>query len=458
MSVFEILAVVITLTALLGYANERVFRLPPTIGVLLGGLLVSLLLVALSALGVTGPGWAEGLLAQIDFDALLMQGLLSFLLFAGALHINVNELLSYRWTILILATLGVVVSTLFIGTVMYAVLHALGLPLPLSYAFLFGALISPTDPIAVLGILKRAGAPKSLEVIISGESLFNDGVGVVVFTLIAGLALGGAGHGGGAGAAAGLFFREAVGGVAYGLALGYAAYRLLCRVDNYTVEILITLAVVTGGYALAGRLHTSGPIAIVVAGILVGNHGRHFAMSDRTREHLDTFWRVIDETLNAVLFVLLGLELLVLDLTPRMFVAALAAIPVVLAARLISVGPPISLLRMRARFVPYTIRLMTWGGLRGGIAVALALSLPDNRARDLILGMTYAVVVFSILVQGLTVAPMARRATAATAPPLADGSAPDVFLGEEPGFPVSGDEKTSADGDGAAAPPSPKAQ
>lgn len=415
MTLFEVLAILITLTALIGFVNERYIGLPPTIGVLLGGLLVSLAIVLLVKLGLTGEDFAARLLGQIDFDALVMQGMLSFLLFAGALHINLDELMEQKWSILLLATLGTLLSTLLVGGAMHGVLGALGLPIPLAWAFLFGALISPTDPIAVLGILKRMHAPKRLEVLISGESLFNDGVGVVVFTMIAGLALGGAHAEPTAGGAAGLFLREAVGGVAYGLLLGLVAFELLRRVDNYTVEILITLALVTGGYALAGRLHTSGPLAVVVAGILVGNPGRRFAMSEVTREHLDTFWLVVDEALNAVLFVLIGLEVLVLRLTPPFLAAGLAAIPVVLAARAASVGAPIGLLRLRVPFVPYTVRTMTWGGLRGGIAIALALSLPAVPARDLIVVMTYAVVVFSILVQGLTVAPLARRAAARVA-------------------------------------------
>jgi CPA1 family monovalent cation:H+ antiporter len=306
-------------------------------------------------------------LTEVDFDSLLMGGLLSFLLFAGALHINVNELLQERWTILILATVGIVVSTFLIGTAVFWMLALLGIPIPYIYALLFGAVVSPTDPIAVLGLLKRANAPKSLEVLISGESLFNDGVGVVVFAIILSIAAGG---GEIAAAEVGvLFLEEAVGGVLYGLVLGWLAYALLRRVDNYTIEILITLAVVTGGYALAGRLHTSGPLAVVVAGIMIGNKGRLFAMSERTREHLDTFWLVVDETLNAILFVLIGLEVLILRVAPGYVVAGVLAIP-----------------------------------------IALALSVPPSPQRDLLIVMTYAVVVFSILVQGLTVAPLARRA------------------------------------------------
>ncbi len=408
MSLFEIIAVLITLTALLSYLNERLLRLPTPIGVTLGGLITSVALVALAETGLGVEIVAEQTLARIDFDTLVMQGLLSFLLFAGSLHVNLNELLYQRWAILILATFGVVLSTLLIGVGMWGVFGTLGLGVPLLYALLFGALISPTDPVAVLALLKRAGTPKELEALITGESLFNDGVGVVVFTIIAGLAVGGAEAS--ASEAGILFLEEAVGGVVYGLVLGWLAYELLRRVDNYSVEILITLAVVTGGYALAGRLHTSGPLAMVVAGLLIGNQGRLFAMSEQTRGRLDTFWLVIDETLNAVLFMLIGLELLILDIEPGYVTAALIAIPLVLAVRWISVALPIGALRVRREFMAYTVRILTWGGLRGGIAIALALSLPASRERNLIVVVTYAIVVFSILVQGLTVERLTQRA------------------------------------------------
>lgn len=429
MTLFEVIAVLITLTAVLGYVNERFIGLPTTIGVTLGGLVLSLVLIVLGNFGFGGEGWAERLLDEVQFDALLMQGLLSFLLFAGALHVNLNELLQHKWTILILATIGITISTFLIGTAVYAVAGVLGVPLSYPYALLFGALISPTDPIAVLGLLKSANAPKVIEVLISGESLFNDGVGVVVFTIILAIATGE--HGFEAAEVVKLFAEEAIGGMLYGLVLGYLAYEMLRRVDNYTVEILVTLALVTGGYALAGRLHTSGPIAVVVAGIMIGNQGRLFAMSVRTREHLDTFWLVVDEALNAILFVLIGLEVLVLKLTPGAVAAGLLAIPIALIARAVSVGAPIGLLRLRAAFIPYTIRIMTWGGLRGGIAIALSLSLPASGARALIVVMTYAVVVFSILVQGLTVAPLARRATSG----LRDrGEAPELPRGSGSGL------------------------
>ena len=275
--------------------------------------------------------------------------------------------------------------------------------LPFIYALLFGALISPTDPIAVLSILRTVGVPKDIETLITGESLFNDGVGVVVFSVI--LSLVGAGHGGEAGgeSIALLFATEALGGIVYGFVIGLIAYYLLKNVDNYSVEVLITLALVTGGYALALGLHTSGPLAMVVAGLFIGNRGRLFAMSDRTREHLDTFWEMTDEIFNAVLFVLIGLEMLIVEFVPLEFYAALLVIPLVLLSRLVSVGVPINLLRLRRNFLPYTVRMMVWGGLRGGISIALALSLPPGEERHLIVAMTYGVVVFAILVQGLTV-------------------------------------------------------
>jgi len=332
---------------------------------------------------------------------------LSFLLFAGALHVNLNDLAKQKWAIVSLATLGVLLSTFIIGGLSWLVLNWLGIGLPLIYCLLFGALISPTDPIAVLGILKTAHAPKSLEIKIAGESLFNDGVAVVVFIVLFGIATGGeeinAAHIGL------LFLEEAVGGVVYGLLLGFLTYRMLKGVDNYTVEILLTLALVTGGYALATVIHVSGPIAIVVAGLWIGNHGRLLAMSEHTREHLDTFWELMDEILNAVLFVLIGLELLLLSLTQEYLLAAVLIIPIVLLARLVSVGLPIGLLRFKQQFAPGVVKVLTWGGLRGGISVALALSLPAGPERNLILTVTYMVVVFSIIVQGLSISSLVKK-------------------------------------------------
>jgi len=407
-SLFALFAVLITVTALLSYLNEKLLKLPASIGVMVAALCLSLALAGLGWLGVEVDTWAEGLLERLDFDTLLMNGMLSFLLFAGSLHVNLEDLIRRKWAILSLATLGVIISTFLVGGAFYGLSGLLGIEIPFLYALLFGALISPTDPIAVLGILRDAKAPKLLESKIIGESLFNDGVGVVVFIMIAGFI--GGGERFSMGGAAALFLEEAAGGALVGIVLGYVAYLLLKSVDNYTVEVLITLALVAGGYTLAGALHTSGPIAMVVAGLFIGNHGRMFARSDRTREHLDTFWELIDEILNALLFVLIGLEVLVLDTKPFYVTAGLLAIPIVLAARFASVGISISALRPFYSFQPHSVKLLTWAGVRGGISIALALSLPPSGERSFILLVTYIVVIFSILVQGLSVGRAVRWA------------------------------------------------
>jgi CPA1 family monovalent cation:H+ antiporter len=306
-----------------------------------------------------------------------------------------------------LATLGIVLSTFIVGTLIWILLKFLEFDIAYIYCLLFGALISPTDPIAVMATLKTVGIAKSLETKITGESLFNDGVGVVIFLVLLSLAY--SPEDVSAGEAALLFVQEAVGGVLFGVVLGYIGFYLLRTVDNYQVEILLTLALVMGGYTLALALHTSGPIAIVVAGLMIGNKGRALAMSDKTREHLDTFWELIDEILNAVLFVLIGLEMLILDFSAGYITAGLLAIPLVLMSRFFSVGIPVSLLRLKKEYSPHVVKILVWGGLRGGISVALALSLPMGETRDVFLAMTYIIVVFSILVQGLTIAPMLRR-------------------------------------------------
>jgi len=407
MNVFEIMALLLTLAAVFSYVNHRFIRLPTTIGLMLISLVMSLALIGAHALGYDLETPAEALIARIDFNQTLMKGMLSFLLFAGALHVNLNDLARQKWAIATFATVGVVASTAMVGLAMYCLLGWLGHGIPFLYCLIFGALISPTDPIAVLGLLKQAKVPKSLETKICGESLFNDGIGVVVFVVIYELLVGHREFEGGHVMA--LLAQEAVGGIALGLMLGWCVYRMLRSIDNYQVEVLLTLALVTGGYALATALHTSGPLAIVAAGLLIGNQGRSFAMSDKTREHLDTFWELMDEILNAVLFVLIGLEILVLALTGSFVVAGLLAIPVVLLARFISIGVPVSLLRLRRSFSPHVVKIMTWGGLRGGISVALALSLPPGPERSMLLTITYVVVVFSILVQGLTLPLLLRR-------------------------------------------------
>ena len=406
MDILQIFAILITLTAVFSYLNHRFIGLPVTIGVMLIALLMSLLLQLLSGVGVDIEQAVARILHSIDFNKTVLQGMLSFLLFAGALHVNINDLSEQKGSIALLATVGTLISTFLIGASSWFVLDWLGIGLSFLSCLLFGALISPTDPIAVLGILKTAGAPKSLETKIVGESLFNDGVGIVVFLALLNIATGS--HEASAASIGLLFVQEAIGGAMCGLVVGYATY-LMKSVDSYQVEVLLTLALVMGGYALAGALHLSGPIAMVVAGLLIGNHGRTLAMSDQTREHLDVFWELVDEILNAVLFVLIGLEVLVLTFTQEYLLASLIIIPLGLLSRFIAIAVPVSLLRLVRTFSPGAIRIMTWGGLRGGISVALALSLPMGPEREVLLAITYAVVIFSILVQGLTIGPLIQR-------------------------------------------------
>jgi CPA1 family monovalent cation:H+ antiporter len=400
MELFRIIAILITLAALFSYLNHRTIRLPTTIGIMLIALVMSATLILLHELGVNLDERASAMLATVDFNQTLLQGMLAFLLFAGALHVDINDLAEQKAIIALLATVGLVLSTAVVGILLWAVLFLFDAQLPFIHCLLFGALISPTDPIAVLGVLKSAGVPKSLEAKITGESLFNDGFGVVIFLVLLEITAGTRELR--ASDVATLLGQEVVGGTALGLVAGMLAYLMLRSVDVYQVEVLITLALVMGSYALAASFHLSGPIAVVVAGLLIGNHGRRFAMSDRTREHLDTFWELVDEVLNAVLFVLIGLEVLLLAFTARYLLIGLVAIPIVLLARLASVAAPITFLQRYRRFSPFTTRILTWGGLRGGISVALALALPRGVEREVIVAVTYAVVVFSILVQGLS--------------------------------------------------------
>ena len=409
MNLFDIIALLITLTAIFSFINYCTLKLPMTIGVMLIGLLMSLGLLALKPLGLDLTIQASAILGAIDFNQTLMHGMLSYLLFAGALHVNLTDLANQKWLIASLATLGVLASTAIIGVLLWFILGLLGIDLPFIYCLVFGALISPTDPIAVLAILRTANAPKSLETKITGESLFNDGIGVVIFLLVSGFAFGGIDIT--VSSVIIFFLEEALGGVVFGFIVGGITYAMLKRVDNYQVEILLTLALVTGGYALAEALHFSAPIAVVVAGLMIGNHGRMLAMSENTREHLDTFWELIDEILNAILFVLIGLEILVITFESQLLVAGGLAIVIVLFARFISVGVPVFFIRKFRELTPGVTKILTWGGLRGGISVALALSLPASAEREIILAITYCVVVFSILVQGLTIGKLIKRYT-----------------------------------------------
>ena len=410
MELFDLLAILITLAAVLAYLNHRFLRLPRTIALMLMSLAVSIVLAGLKAAHVPFAEAAAEAMRQVPFEKVLLEGMLGFLLFAGALHIDLGDLLAHKWSVATFATIGTVGSTFAVGGMVYGLSQAFALGLAPIHCLLFGALISPTDPIAVLAIMKKVGAPKSLETRIAGESLFNDGIGVVVFLTLRDIATGreaSFGH------VAGTFAAEAVGGIALGLALGYAAYRLLKSVDEYHVEVLVTLAVVAGGYGLAHAIGVSGPLAMVVAGLLIGNPGRRLAMSATTREHLDTFWELVDEVLNAVLFVLIGLEVLVLTFEGRYLLAGLAAIPLVLLARLVTVGVPVAILQRFRLFSRRAVLVMTWGGLRGGISVALALSVVHTpgiaqQTGRAVLTLAYVVVAFSIIVQGLTIKKLVR--------------------------------------------------
>jgi monovalent cation:H+ antiporter, CPA1 family len=408
--VFDIAVVFLVVTALLAYANHRFVGLPTTIGVMAIALILSLVLIGLDKIGYGGlHDYEVSLLEAIDFSDVLMQGMLSVLLFAGAMHVDLSELRAYRWQVGLLAVVGTIVSTLIVAFALWSILPIVNVELPLIYCLVFGALISPTDPIAVMGILKSAKAPKNLELVISGESLFNDGVGVVLFSMLLGtIALGTPPTPAQAGM---LLLHEAGGGIVFGLVLGYITFRMLKSIDNYKVEVLLTLAAVLGGYLLATRLHVSGPLAMVIAGLVIGNHGRAQAMSDKTRAHLDMFWELLDEILNTVLFVLIGMEALVIPYSPNIAMAAVAAVVITLIARLLAVGVPVAFLKSLFVLPRGAWQVLTWGGLRGGISVALALSLPPGPERNVVLALTYAVVVFSILVQGLSIGKLARHAT-----------------------------------------------
>ena len=425
MSFFSLVSILISLAAVSSYVNYRYIKLPTTVGVMLMALVASLALVLIGPYAEGFREQAATMVSQIDFNQVVLHGMLAFLLFAGAIHVKLEDLGREWLPISLLAILGTLFSTFVVGAVTWLVLGWLGLGIPFLYALVFGALISPTDPIAVLGIMKSVGAPRQLEVQVAGESLFNDGLGVVIFMVL--LELAGLDEAAGNGAAAPLsigvgtvgmlLLKEVGGALVLALAAGFITYQMLKRVDNYQVEVLLTLALAMGLYALADALHLSAPIAVVVAGLLVGNQGRAFAMTEKTREHVDSFWELVDEILNVVLFLLIGLELLVLPIERGWLAAGLLAIPIVLAARWLSVAGIIGLLSLVRAQPQGAITVLTWGGLRGGISVAMVLSLPANDSRSLVLTLTYFVVVFSILVQGLTVGRVIRKTSRLTAAP-----------------------------------------
>ena len=406
---FDAAAILIVLAATLGYLNHRFLRLPPTIGLTVMGAIASLIVVGIDRLS-PGGGFSHQIvafIAGIDFHATLMDGMLSFLLFAGALHIDWSEMHRGRWAVLMLSTAGVLASTVMIGAGFQFVAGLIGLTIPLVWCLVFGALISPTDPVAVMAIMRHAQVPPTLQATVAGESLFNDGIGVVVFAIILAAATGA--EPASACRALHLFVTEAGGGVLLGLAIGWIAYRAMRTIDEYQIEVMITLAVVMGGYAVARWLNVSGPVAMAVAGLIIGNHVVAHAMSDTTRDYLLKFWALIDDILNAVLFLLIGLEVVTVPSDMRLIVLGAAAIPLVLMARGISVMLPLVALRpflSLGRLAPVTL---IWGGLRGGISVALALGLPEGPVRAFALSATYSVVLFSVIVQGGTIERVIRR-------------------------------------------------
>ncbi len=407
---FNALALLLVAAAAFAYVNHRFLKMPMAIGLMVLALLSSLVLLELGKTGFKPVIAIARLVDGLDFSTLLMQVMLGFLLFAGAINVDARRLGELRWPVGLLATMGTVLSTVLVAAGLFYLLPLLGLHVPLLPCLLFGALISPTDPVAVLSILTKANVPASLELKIVGESLFNDGVGVVIFITLLRVAEMGTGNVT-PGHVALLFAEEAGGGMVLGTALGLGTSWLLRTVDNYQVEVLITLALVTGGTALASYLHTSGPLAMVMAGLLVGYFSRKGTiMSDHSQDYVDKFWELIDEILNAMLFVLMGLEMLILPLHLSTILAGLVAIVVVLLVRVVAVALPLKLLQVGGRYRSgrHTVKMLTWGGLRGGLAVALALALPNTMPRELLVGMTYVVVVFSIVGQGLTIGPLVR--------------------------------------------------
>lgn len=401
MSQFELVATLLVLTATFSWVNFRLAILPHTIGLLVMGLGASLVVIGAEALmpGLFDYDGLAALLRQVDFQQTILDGMLAFLLFAGALHVDVASLRSRAATIATMATLGVLVSTVIIGFVVWAAAHLLGVAISLPWALVFGALISPTDPVAVLATLKEVKAPEDLKIVMTGETLFNDGVGVVLFAVLVHAALGESFDAFQVGR---MFVVEAFGGAALGALTGYIAYRAMRAIDDYSIEVLISLALVVGTYAIASRLVVSGPLAVVVAGLLVASRGPHDALSEQTQRYLFGFWTLIDEMLNSVLFLLIGLEVLVLRFEPAFGWLMALAVPLVLIARLIAVSGPVLLLGIVRKFARGTILVLTWGGLRGGISLALALSLPEVAEKSALLAATYAVVLFTLIVQGLS--------------------------------------------------------
>ena len=409
MNYFEVASIIVSLSAIFGYINEKYLKLPTTIGLMLISIIFTLLV---NIIGYVYPeilSSQKELISSIDFSEVLLDMMLSFMLFAGALHTNVQRLKELARPVLGFAVVSTMISTFLVGSLMYLILNLMGLHIDYIYALLFGALISPTDPIAVLGILKKAKINKKVETVIVGESLFNDGVGVVIFLTILSIAKKGMEnfdivH------VLELFSIEVFGGILLGLAIGWITYQMMKSIDSFDVEVLVTLAAVMGGTVLAHKLHVSAPLAMVTAGLMIGtDRVRQNAMSELTEAYVDKFWELIDVILNIVLFVMIGMELLIIEFKPQYLIAGIIGIIVVLISRYLALKPLLKYFERKIKFIPHTDYIMTWGGLRGGISIALALSIPENPYKELILLITYVIVIFSILVQGLSVEKLVNK-------------------------------------------------
>lgn len=401
MNIYELIAALICLTAILAYINHKYIKLPSAIGLLIVSMLLSFIVLILDYYGFSFMKEMSTIIGSVDFNRVLMGGMISFMLFAAAIHIPLKDLLPEKRPILVFSTIGVLLSTFIVGTFLFYLLPFAGQDISYVNCLLFGALISPTDPIAVLGIIRETKLPRSLEMKISGESLFNDGVAVVVFATIYQIANSSANDFSLTSSLL-LFLREAVGGILFGAAIGYGGYLLLRSINSYKVEVLITLAIVMGGYSVAQYIHVSGPLAMVVSGLLVGNLSKIDGWSEKTKEYLEKFWELIDEILNAVLFVWIGLEILIIHPPDNFFILSLEVIFVIVLARWISIALPTLLIPMKEKISQKTVAVMVWGGLRGGLSLAMALSLNHKMNKELFLYLAYIVVIFTIVFQGLS--------------------------------------------------------
>ncbi|MDQ0592359.1 CPA1 family monovalent cation:H+ antiporter [Chryseobacterium ginsenosidimutans] len=408
MELYYSFSALIVLASIFSYLNYRFLKLPSTIGIMVIAIVVSIFLVSFGEVVLPRTfGHLNNLMNGIDFTEVLMGAMLNFLLFAGGIHINIDDLKEQLWPVVIFSTVGVVISTFVVGFGVYYLLPLVGLQLPFIYCLLFGALISPTDPVAVLSILKQANVSKALETKVAGESLFNDGVAVVIFTVVLQLAIGNKvdlrvesiGI---------LLLKEAGGGILLGVVLGWITSKLMREVDDYIISVLVTLSVVMGGYLIARQMHISGPLTMVAAGLFMGNFNVKFKMKSITQDYLIKFWELIDEILNAVLFLFIGFELLIIKDLKHFMIPGIISIIVVLFARFISIWGPTKFMPSHTRFSPQTVKVLVWGGIRGGVSIALALSIPKNENSTIVLSITYCVVVFSIIVQGLTIAKVAN--------------------------------------------------